>query len=185
MLKLHPASQVGLSSDRKVRLFGAFKDSLYDRQIGDRRRQNGYESRIPGPSKDLPTAALLTRLQVAPKHGVKICITDRADFYHQIGVSDERSQTNCVWPAFRLGDFEGTKARAALLAKALKKPRKLDRAVFGDALNGVPNEFPRKIDADTLVFGAFGAILQGDQLGVEIGIDSHAGLLKKPWTSWF
>ena len=37
---------------------------------------------------------------------------------------------------------------------------------------------PRKIDADTLVFGAFGAILQGDQLGVEIGIDSHAGLLK-------
>lgn len=57
----------------------------------------------------------------------------------------------------------------------MKKPRKLDRAVFGDALNGVPSDFPRKIDADTLVFGAFGAILQG---GVEIRIDSHAGLLK-------
>ena len=69
MLKLHPASQVGLSPDRKVQIFGAFKDSLYDRQIGDGRRQNGYESRIPGPSKDLPTAALLTRLQVAPSTG--------------------------------------------------------------------------------------------------------------------
>jgi len=174
LLKLHPASQVGLSPDRKVQIFGAFKDSLYDRQIGDGRRQNGYESRIPGPSKDLPTAALLTRLQVAPKHGVKICITDRADFYHQIGVSDERSQTNCVWPAFCLGDFEGTKAHAALLAKALKKPRKLDRAVFGDALNGVSQEDRCRYAC----VGAFGAILQGDQLGVEIGIDSHAGVLK-------
>ena len=49
-----------------------------------------------------------------------------------------------------------------------------DRAVFGDALNGVPASFPKKIDNQDLVFGSFGAVLQGDQLGVEFGIDSHA-----------
>ena len=179
LLRLHPASQVGASPDRKVRIFGANKDSIFDRQIGDRRLQNAVESRIPGPSRDLPTGSLLTRLIVPPGKGLRICITDRADFYHQIQVTDEHSQTNCVWPPFPLSLFEGTKAHAQLIAKAKKKPKKLDRAVFEDELNGAPSSFPRKLLPDTPVFGGFGAILQGDQLGVEFGIDSHVGLLQQ------
>ena len=120
LLELHPASAIGLSSDRKVRIFGAHKDLMNDRQIGDRRLQNGYEGRIPGPSRELPTGALLTRLIVKKGKGLRICVTDRADFYHQIGVSHERSQTNCAWPAYELAEFEGTKAYDRYLERILK-----------------------------------------------------------------
>ena len=178
LLKLHPASHIGASPDRKVRIFGAYKDSAFDRQIGDRRLQNAYESRIPGPSRQLPTGSLLTRLVVPPGFGLKTCITDRADFYHQIAVSNERSQTNCVWPSFPLSSFRGTKAHDELLKRSQERPKKLDRAVFGDELHGVPSSFPKKLCDDTPVFGGFSAVLQGDQLGVEFGIDSHAGLLR-------
>ena len=123
LLHLHPASYIGASPDRKVRIFGAYKDQQYDRQIGDTRLQNAYEARIPGPSRDLPTGAMLTRLLVPRGYGVKVCITDRADFYHQICVSSERSQTNCVWPPFPMSAFEGTKAYAQLVEKASHAPR--------------------------------------------------------------
>ena len=64
------------------------------------------------------------------------------------------------------------------MERAQRAPRPFDRAVFGDSLNGVPAALPRKIEDDDLVFGSFGAVLQGDQLGVEFGIDGHSGLLR-------
>ena len=176
LLELHPAAFVGHDPSKKVRIFGAFKDHQFDRQIGDRRLQNGFEARLPGPSRSLPTGSLLSRILVPPGQGLKICITDRADFYHQIGVTSQRSQTNCVWPPFKLDGFEGTKAHAKFVQKAQEAPRKTDRAVFGDNLKHEPVRYPRDAGPDTEVFGSFAAVLQG-QLGVEFGIDSHAGLL--------
>eukprot|EP00438_Fugacium_kawagutii_P023074 Skav201172 [mRNA] locus=scaffold65:774040:778439:- [translate_table: standard] len=38
-----------------VRIFGATKDSVTDRQIGDRRGRNGLEAKVVGPSHELPS----------------------------------------------------------------------------------------------------------------------------------
>ena len=47
LLRLHPASYIGASPDRKVRIFGVFNYQQHDRQIGDRRLQNAYEAPTP------------------------------------------------------------------------------------------------------------------------------------------
>ena len=58
--------------------------STCDRMIGDRRIRNWQEGRIPGVSRALPTASQLSVLEVAPSlETVRICISDRRDFYHQ------------------------------------------------------------------------------------------------------
>ena len=51
--------------------------------------------------------------------------------------------------------------------------------MFGDSLAGTQSAFPRKLASDDFVFGSFVAVLRGDQLGVEFGIDSHSGLLRE------
>ena len=159
-----------------MKIFNNYKSAECDRQIRDRRERNAWEGRIPGPSAALPLGTMIGRLAVPAGLGLKVCITDRSDYYHQLAVSSERSRANVVWPPFPLGKFLEFQAYKAYLQKA-KTRQKVDRTVHGDELDGVrPMRFG--LGHDEPVFGAFKAVLQGDHLGVEIGISAHAGLLQ-------
>ena len=177
LLVLHSAVSVGGGADDKVKIFNAYKSSQWDRQIGDRRLRNAVEGRIPGPSKELPCGPLITRLCIPEGCGLKVCVTDRSDFYHQMGVTLERSKTNCIWPPMPLACFQNTQACREYLERQSKSGRQLDRNVHGDLLHGGRPAIDQS-GPEATVFGAFKSVLQGDHLGVEYGIDAHAGFLK-------
>ena len=178
LLILHPADSITTGESGRVKIFNAYKSAEVDRQIGDRRERNAWEFRMPGPSAQLPVGPLIGRLVVPPGSGLKVCITDRSDFYHQIGVSFERSRTNIVWPAMPLQSFVEFKAYQKYCQKASSHRKRPDRMVFGDDLNGHrPQTW--STDPACMVYGGFGAVLQGDHLGVEIGISAHVGLLQQ------
>lgn len=115
LLELHSAKVVHPGQEGKVKIFNAFKSLSQDRQIGERRWRNAFEGRIPGPSKPLPTGAQICSLLLKPDHGVRISVTDRSDFYHQMSCSFERSRSNLVWPPMKLGDFKNTGAHERFL----------------------------------------------------------------------
>jgi len=177
LLVLHPRSHITTGDAARAKVFNAFKSLQHDRQIGDRRERNSWEGRIPGPSAALPVSSLLSRLVIPEGCGIKLCVADRSDYYHQLAVSFERSRTNAVWPPMPLEKFVEFKAYKAYVARAASSRRPIDRTVHGDHLHGHrPSEWPTA--GDTEVCGAFGAILQGDHLGVEFGISAHVGLLQ-------
>ena len=70
--------------------------------VCDRRERNSWEGRIPGPSAALPVGFLLSHLVIPEGCGIKLCVTDRSDYYHQVAVSFERRRTNAVWPPMKL-----------------------------------------------------------------------------------
>lgn len=176
LLELHSARTVQPGPEGKVKVFNAHKSLTQDWQIGDRRWRNAYECKIPGPSKSLPAGSRICRFLVPPGKGVKISITDRSDFYHQMSCSLERSRSNLLWPQMELGEFKGTRAYDRFVARAQALPRRIDRTVFGDELHG-PLFADRDVSDQCPVFGAFRSVLQGGQLGVEFGIAAHVGSL--------
>ena len=177
LLQLHPKSAITTGESGRVKIFNAFKDAEWDRQIGDRRERNAWELPMPGPSRDLPVGPMIGRIVVPKDKALKVCVTDRSDYYHQIAVSSERSRTNIVWPPMKLSSFKGFGAYDTYCKEAALSGKRVDRTVFGDDLNG---HRPDKLSVadETLVYGSFKSILQGDHLGVEFGISAHAGLLQ-------
>lgn len=123
LLNLVPSELCPQSRKYFTRVFNNYKSPEADRQIGDRRGQNWREGRIlGGPSNQLPAGSTL--LQIMPeryKQGLKGYATDRRDFYHQFGVSWERSCTNVAYPLLPLGNFAGLKACDACLESFPKK----------------------------------------------------------------
>ncbi|CAE7220919.1 unnamed protein product [Symbiodinium natans] len=160
-----------LPDDRLTRVFGAWKSPGQDRQIGDRRGPNSYEAKIGGPSKELPTGALITRVSVQRyTHCLRGSAVDRRDFYHQACVTRSKAFANAVGPAFALRDFEGLAAHADFLAWAEGQNR---------SAGNHPSCRPRPIlvDPDTPVHGCFASLFQGDAAGVEYATAAHAGRL--------
>ena len=95
LLKVVPAP----SDPRHLcRVFGAYKNPERDRMIGDRRGPNSLEGRVVGPSRNLPPGHTITSIHVTPRSVLVGASTDRADFYHQIAVSDARASWNAVGP---------------------------------------------------------------------------------------
>ena len=108
------------------------------------------------------------------------CIADRRDFYHQFGISDERALTNCIYPPLRPTDLEDTEAFGSYCEKFLqskRRKRREPREVQGDRL--LMTERKHDFSASDPVVAAFGALYQGDHLGVEFATDSHCNLLKE------
>ena len=127
-----------------------------------------------GPSRHLPTGPLLTNLKVANLSELLVgASTDRADFYHQVLVSNERARSNCVGTTMALRDFAGTKAHARLL-DSLRSRSSLSREQRGDLLNVPP---PEAVLPSTKVAGCFASLFQGDHGGVEFATAAHEGLL--------
>eukprot|EP00435_Cladocopium_sp_Y103_P052260 s3094_g16.t1 len=136
LLVLHPRSEITTGDSGRVKIVNSFKSATQDRQIGDRRERNAWEGKIPGPSSALPVGPLIGRLVIPDGFGVQICITDRSDYYHQIGVSHARSRSNVVWPPMPLSKFVELKAYKDYCQAAASSMRKKDRTVIGDYLRG-------------------------------------------------
>ncbi|CAE7249391.1 unnamed protein product, partial [Symbiodinium sp. KB8] len=157
-----------------TRVFGAYKAPGKQRQIGDRRGQNSWESRLDGPSKWLPTGPLLCRLHVPAGFCLVGSVTDRRDFYTQAAISRERASTNVVGPALPLAWFADTKAAS----EYRRQPRDhcVSPAAFADQIEFEPP--PLLAPGAQLVHPTFHALFQGDAGGVEFATAGHEGLLQ-------
>ncbi len=99
LLLLHEHDVPGVFPEETVRIFNAYKSSSVDRQIGDRRGRNATEARVEGPSKNLPVGQDLVELYVDPRsQTLRLSVTDRKDFYHQIRCSYTRAISNTIGP---------------------------------------------------------------------------------------
>ena len=158
-----------------VRIFNARKSDLVDRQIGDRRGANGQEAKLAGPSQLLPSGSDLVELCCNPATStIRISITDRKDFYHQIWASPEKSWRNTIAPAIPMCEVCKTKAYASFVASSSK--RRYAREVHGDHLH-VGDDRNDDLSEDHC-WAAFGSILQGDHTGVEVATSAHSALLQ-------
>ena len=180
LLRIIPTELGPARIEMCTRVFNNYKNVTADRQIGDRRGANSQEGRIPGPSKALPSATSLLQLSVRRWEQALIgSITDRKDFYHQFDVSWEKSSLNAIFPWPRLSELKGLRAAEVFGEnfgrKAQRKRR--DREKEGDHLGG--RRTPLLVGGDPYVVPCFGAIFQGDHLGVEIATASHIGLLQE------
>ena len=182
LLVLCPEEELQQELQLASRVFNCRKNSLVDRQIGDRRAANSVEGRLSGESKCLPAGPNL--LQLHPLRYREILVgacTDRKDFYHQFAVTWERATSNFLLPGFKAEDFAGFAAHDRLLMDFGRKERR-DREKTGDLLVGGvdPLHPPRSsllVDDASRVVPCFGSLFQGDHLGVEFASEAHFGLL--------
>ena len=159
-----------------VKVFNNYKSPVADRQIGDRRGMNFCEGKISGPSKTLPNATSL--LQLCPRSFTEMlsgAVTDRRDFYHQFKVSDEKACGNALFPPFLADELKGFSAFQLMVEREAAQGRISDRHVVGDRLGLSPK--PILLDTERYV-ACFGALYQGDHLGVEYATDAHANLMR-------
>lgn len=159
-----------------VKVFNNYKSEHADRQIGDRRGMNFCEGRISGPSKTLPTATSL--LQLCPKRFREMLscgVTDRRDFYHQFRVSNEKACGNALFPPFSAEELCEFSAFQTMREREAAHGRISDRHVVGDRFGLAPRSI--LVESERYV-ACFGALYQGDHLGVEFATDAHANLMK-------
>ena len=159
-----------------VRIFNARKSADQDRQIGDRDRRgaNGQEAKVVGPSSTLPAGADLCELYCNPKSSrLRISITDRKDFYHQISISKEKSWRNTLAPSVPISSIEATSAYAKF---CVNKGRKYNRLAQGDRLGSF--DAVGSPPPEGRLWVSFGSVLQGDHLGVEVATAAHTSLLQ-------
>ena len=182
LLVLCPEEELREELQLASRVFNCRKNSLVDRQIGDRRAANSVEGRLSGESKCLPAGPNLLQLHPLRYKEVLVgCCTDRKDFYHQFAVTWERATSNFLLPGFKALDFIGFAAHDRLLVDFGRKRRR-DREKTGDFLVGGvdPLHPPRStllVDDASRVVPCFGSLFQGDHLGVEFASEAHYGLL--------
>lgn len=175
LLRLFHVDEAPASKKKYVKVFNNYKGPLADRQIGDRRGANYSEGVLVGVSQRLPTGCALLQIMPVPfKETLKGSITDRRDFYHQVGVTRERCLTNLVYPPMPLASFEGLHAHGAFLEEAAGR-MKQGREIIGDYLHQKPK--PILVDDSTYVVAGFSALFQGDHLGVEVATLAHSNLL--------
>ena len=156
------------------RVFNNLKNEKVDRQIGDRRLMNASERSISGPSRSLPGGYLMTSLHCPPGHCLRGIVTDRKDFYHQAAVTRERAKTNCLPFSYDAKEFEETVALQEMQRSLLG--RRGDRTVVGDRY-GKQTQRPILVQPSK-VFPCFSSLFQGDHLGVEFALSSHASMLE-------
>ena len=164
----HPS---GLS----CRVFNNHKNEAVDRQIGDRRWFNGSECHPRGPSAMLPSGHALVSLHCPRGFHLVGCTSDRRDFYHQASVSRERAFCNIMPFSYDVAEFSESPALEELFAE-ISKPTY--RELHGDFLGLAPRK-KKQPSGVTRVWGGFKSLFQGDHLGVEYALESHAGVLRK------
>ena len=156
------------------RVFNNLKNEKMDRQIGDRRLMNSAERAIKGPSRNLPGGYMMTSLHCPLGQCLRGIVTDRKDFYHQAAVTRERAKTNCLPFSYDVHGFEGTVALQRM-QEAIAGGGK-DRTIVGDCY-GKKNLRSVLVD-QSRAFPCFASLFQGDHLGVEFALSSHAAMLE-------
>ena len=161
------------------RVFNNLKNEKADRMIGDRRLMNGAERSITGPSKYLPGGYMMTSLHCPPGCTIYGVVTDRKDFYHQASVTRSRAASNCLPFSYPAALFKDDQAYVDLQAHLAK--RRGPREQIGDNYGKNVGKKRRRsllLRDDDLVYPNFASLFQGDHLGVEYALSSHAALLE-------
>ena len=105
-------------------------------------------------------------------------VTDRKDFYHQASVTRARAASNCLpfsYPAYMFKEdkaYEDLKAHLAGLCGPREK--------VGDDYKNLKGAKKRRsllLNDEDLLYPNFASLFQGDHLGVEYALSSHASLL--------
>ena len=160
---------------QRVRIFNVWKSCESDRQIGDRRGRNACESIVQGPSRRLPTGPDFCYLVCNPKHSMlRISVSDRKDYYHQLQVSESRAISNTIGGGLDFAPLSDTSAYAAFVLKNHGRSKR-DRIVAGDHLKSATHP----LLPDGQIAMAFRSVLQGDHGGVEFATSAHEGLLQQ------
>eukprot|EP00435_Cladocopium_sp_Y103_P056526 s1300_g19.t1 len=142
-----------------TRIFNAFKSSLHDRQIGDRRLANQAERRLQGPSKYLPGGYQISNIHVERGQVLIGTATDRKDFYHQCQVTPERACTNVMPFSYSSLDLLGFSEINSLIGLARVEKGRDNR---GDLLGHQPRGV---LVPPERLYLCFNSLLQGDHLG--------------------
>lgn len=158
----------------RVRVFNCWKNTLCDRQIGDRRGRNATEAVPDGPSRRLPTGPDFCCLVCNPSSSrLSISVSDRKDYYHQLKVTRSRALSNTVGCGIPASLLSNTKAYATFcLTDSARKKGRLDVGDAFSSCRGLPSLPP-----DTVAV-AFASVFQGDHGGVEFATSGHEGLLQ-------
>ncbi|CAE7692700.1 unnamed protein product, partial [Symbiodinium necroappetens] len=153
LLGLKDSYQDQVSPHDSVRVFNCFKTPECDRMIGDRRSRNFRERALRGPSVSLPCGPVFLSVYLNPRSTtLRIAITDRKDFYHQIAAGPRKASHNSLYPPLREELFLGTAALSELHKRRASSSR---RSVLVEPAG------------EGKVIACFKAVLQGDHLGVE------------------
>ena len=173
LLRLRRERATSRPSYELVRVFNCYKASDRDRQIGDRRGRNAVEGVLRGPSSNLPAGQDLCDLYIdLSRQKLRVSISDRRDFYHQLWVTKSRAITNTLGPGLPPSLIEDSAAYQVFLHE--QACRRYSREKHGDKLG-----FAAGVGTgpDTRVWACFNSILQGDHGGVEMATDAHSRLL--------
>ena len=161
-------------SQLACRVFNARKNESADRQIGDRRWFNSTERHLQGPSKFLPVGRSIASIHCPEGKRLIGFASDRKNFYHQSLVTRERADTNILPFSFEVEQFRGSAALQELVLE-VSRPRSRERD--GDRYGMRPRSILCEKDIKT-VWAGFRSLFQGDHLGVEFVLSSHANLLR-------
>ena len=155
------------------KIFNTWKNKEQDRQIGDRRAVNAQECSISGPSSRLPSGPTLLNLHCLRGECIRGSVTDRRDFYHQVYVTRSRSATNMVPFSFTREELGGLSALEQFDESV--QVGAFDRMIHGDRYG----KEPLRKGQPSELHPAFGALYQGDHLGVEFALAGHESLLQR------
>ena len=174
LLVLHTDPSSDLRPFEKVRIFNNYKSREVDRQIGDRRGRNSIEYKVESISEGLPSGTHLCDILVDPRiETIRISVSDRKDYYHQIACTTNRASTNTIGTVSKVDAEQFGAFGVFLQQKALSG---YSRNKHGDLLRG--NSRPLRKVPDVLHM-SFGAILQGDHAGVEFATCAHSSILEE------
>ena len=102
-------------------------------------------------------------------------LTDRKDFYHQVAVNSKRARSNMVPFCCSADEFRDLKAFGDYL-DGLDSALPQDRWNAGDHF-GEGKQRPILVSSGEMLYPTFGALFQGDHLGVEFALQGHQNML--------
>ena len=165
--------------EEQVRIFNAYKGVSSDRQIGDRRGRNSIEAKLLGPSSSLPAGVDLQDVFIDPScQVIRVSITDRKDYYHQLKITESKALGNTVGPPIPVAEILKTRAYQKFVEKSGEKyhrEKQGDHFRTGEEsrCHCTPCELP-----GSSIWASFNSVLQGDHTGVEVATESHIALLQ-------
>jgi len=136
--------------------FALRKDDACDRAIVNRRRRNATESAQDGVTPTFPLGTCLCDVEIQRGEVGRVSLDDLPDYYHWIGVGEERARSNAVGPTLPVS-----------VARDLACWRRLSE------------EERRECLADGCAQPLWGVLPMGDLNAVGYAQEAHANLLRR------
>ena len=159
ILRLAPAEDTyrgPLGEDLRAEVFAVRKDEESDRSILNRQRRNAIEERVDGVTATFPHGSQIAEITLEDNERLRVSADDLPDFYHTLGVSQERALSNVFgpWLSAEQARARCPRAWAALAEEARERAEETD-----------------------CVASLWGALPMGDGNAVSFSQEAHANIL--------